>query len=189
MEQVSVFKDSFTNVEVGFYLAIKFYLHSFGPNMRKINNDLAALRLLEHQYGVSQRKLNFLNKQREFNSEKILKYILCQSYHEDLIKKLGKRLHTLEDMVAPGQPVNADEIHNIKEKLRVANVKLELIPRMKESTHKTYSEVIAKIMGGQNERSEIESNMNKAFETYEAALSIKNELIEGWTDLQSFVWM
>jgi hypothetical protein len=189
MEQVSVFKDSFNDVEVGFYLAIKFYLYSFGPNMRKINNDLAALRLCEHQYGVSQRELNFLNKQREINSEKILKHILSQSYHEDLLKKLGKRLRTLQDMVATGQHVEDDEINNIEEKIRVANVKLGLIPRMKESTYKTLNEVIAKIMGGHNERSEIESNMNKAFETYEAALSIKNELIEGWTDLQAFVWM
>jgi hypothetical protein len=183
IEQVRGFKDFFTDLELGFFLAIDFFLRCLRPN---INNDLVALQFRQHEYDVSQQKLQVIHEQRVAKGKEISDHVIDESFNDDVIKNLEEELRILKHMEAIGQHADDDQVNNIEEALRTAYQERKCNLTRKESLTK---DLMATIMEGHNERSEIESNWRRALEAYKGSHGIREEMIEGWTNLQLFCFM
>jgi hypothetical protein len=193
LNEVRIFKNSLNPVEFGFYLAMQFFVMSFPYNMRIMNKDIPAFQTTQHQFQLSENEFNALDDKRREISDSICNLKTDENVQNALINDLQHKIkigfNRLNSCTQPGSQSTFDDlsIHVLQHNLDVAYKKKEAFVRKIEELTLCYNDIMKNIMEGHKERSIIQSKYHQAVLKYEESMNIRTNLIEAWTDFQTFI--
>ena len=163
IDEVEVWKPLLTDVEFGFFIALRFFVDVFSSDMKQIDNALATLTAIQQECDVAGDDSNDADNQRIVNANTIKELSIAKKSADIYINDLEDKFQSTR-----------------KEK----DIEREI-----EALTNTYNEVFAKIMAVQNRRTNLQSKSVKAQRDYDQTLQKKSKLIEAWSNLKSFIHM
>lgn len=179
LNEVRIFKNSLNHVEFGFYLAMQFFVKSFPYLMHIMNRDIIAIHATHQQFQLSENEFNVLDEEHRQISDSICQLKIDETFQDAQINNLQHKI-----IIGFNNVINNEDLqHN----LHIAFNKKEGFQREIEELNVCYNHIMKKITDGHNNRSKIQSEYHEAELKYEEAINIKTNLIEAWTDLQTFI--
>jgi hypothetical protein len=159
LDGVGEFEYCLTNVEIGFYLAVMFYVDLFRVNIRRVESDLIDLNVTQQEYDVVFDEFNIKE------NERILMY--------DTMTNLMIVLYSVNRKINDFGEVS-QSVYDEREKILSDYDKL----------NDSHRNLCAAIDACYNTRVDVELKLERALLKYEISLLLKKELILGWTLLK-----